>query len=64
MVIQDCDNIGIIWLNTTMGLVNPPEWKMLHKIWNLIFDIVMRYIGDKPCMVSLAIFIPGQSCAE
>jgi hypothetical protein len=47
-----------------MGLVNPPEWKMLHKIWNLIFDIVMRYIGDKPCMVSLAIFIPGQSCAE
>jgi hypothetical protein len=30
-----------------MGLVNPPEWKMLHKIWNLIFDIrMMMYIGD------------------
>ncbi len=47
MVIHS-DNIGIIWLNTTMGLVNPPEWKMLHKIWNSIFDIIMmRYIRDK-----------------
>jgi hypothetical protein len=46
MVIHS-DNIGIIWLNTLMGLVNPPEWKMLHKIWNFIFDIIMMmYIGE------------------
>jgi hypothetical protein len=45
-MVPHSDNIGIIWLNTTMGLVNPPEWKMLHKIWNLIY--LHNIFGGRP----------------